>query len=227
MRVCRFQYKSKIDFGFYTDDAVIPIQVVASNAGVESPKISSLLDLLPGGEHFSFAEELESKLSPEIVSDLGIAHSALKLLVPIPNPSKLLLLAGNYAKHIEEGGGKSEEREKTFPYVFMKPPSTTLTNPGDPIKIPACSPDQIDWELELGVVIGKRCSKVSEADALEYVAGYTVVNDISDRAFHPNPYRAERPKDVFFDWLHGKWHDTFCPMGPCILSASEVVDPKT
>ncbi|MBT5017558.1 MAG: fumarylacetoacetate hydrolase family protein [Planctomicrobium sp.] len=226
MRVCRFQYKSKIDFGFYTDDAVIPIQVVASNAGVESPKISSLLDLLPGGEHFSFAEELESKLSPEIVSDLGIAHSALKLLVPIPNPSKLLLLAGNYAKHIEEGGGKSEEREKTFPYVFMKPPSTTLTNPGDPIKIPACSPDQIDWELELGVVIGKRCSKVSEADALEYVAGYTVVNDISDRAFHPNPYRAERPKDVFFDWLHGKWHDTFCPMGPCILSASEVVDPQ-
>lgn len=226
MRVCRFQYESLIDFGFYTDDVVIPIQVAAANVGMETPNIDSPLDLLPGGEHFSLAEELESKLTHEVVTADGLQHSAVKLLMPIPNPSKLLLLAGNYAKHIEEGGGKAEERKKTFPYVFMKPPSTTLTNPGDPIIIPACSPDQIDWELELGVVIGKRCSKVSEADALDYVAGYTVVNDISDRAFQPNPNRAERPKDVFFDWLHGKWHDTFCPMGPCILSASEVVDPQ-
>lgn len=138
-----------------------------------------------------------------------------------------MLLAGNYAEHIEEGGGKAEERAKTFPYVFMKPPSTTLTNPGDPVVIPAVSPDRIDWELELGVIIGKRCKGVSEADALGYVAGYTVVNDISNRKYRPNPERAERPKDKFFDWLHGKWHDTFCPMGPCVLPADEVPDPQS
>ena len=51
------------------------------------------------------------------------------------------------------------------------------------------------------------------------VAGYTIVNDISDRAFKPNPNRKPRERDKFFDWMHGKWHDTFCPMGPCILSA--------
>jgi 2-keto-4-pentenoate hydratase/2-oxohepta-3-ene-1,7-dioic acid hydratase in catechol pathway len=146
--------------------------------------------------------------------------------VPFPTPGKLLLLAGNYSKHIEEGGGKAAERAQTFPYVFMKPPATTLTNPGDPIRIPAVSPDEIDWEVELGVVIGRECRNVSEMDALDYVAGYTVINDVSDRAFHPNPGRTERPNDKFFDWQHGKWHDTFCPMGPCVTPADEIADPQ-
>ncbi len=99
----------------------------------------------------------------------------------------MLFLAGNYAKHVAERGGTAAEREETFPYVFMKPPSTTLTHPGDPIIIPRVSPDQIDWECELGVVIGRRCRHVDEDEALGYVAGYTVVNDISDRGFKPNP----------------------------------------
>ena len=149
------------------------------------------------------------------------------MLVPLPMPSKLMLLAGNYAKHIEEGGRSAGERRDTFPYVFMKPPGTTLTHPGAPVRIPAVSPDAIDWELELGVVIGRRCQGVSEADALSYVAGYTVVNDISDRRFKPNPDRKKREQDGFFDWLHGKWHDTFCPMGPCVVSAADVPDPQT
>jgi 2-keto-4-pentenoate hydratase/2-oxohepta-3-ene-1,7-dioic acid hydratase in catechol pathway len=109
----------------------------------------------------------------------------------------------------------------------MKPPLTTLTNPGDPVKIPAVSPNSIDWELELGVIIGKRCKAANESDALGYVAGYTVVNDISDRKFRPNAGRANRDKDGFFDWMHGKWHDTFCPMGPCVLPADELDDPQS
>ncbi len=102
-----------------------------------------------------------------------------------------------------------------------------MTHHGDPICIPAISPDHIDWELELGVIIGRQCKGVSEADALDYVAGYTIVNDISDRKFKPNPGRKQREKDGFFDWLHGKWHDTFCPMGPCVLPADELADPQT
>ena len=146
--------------------------------------------------------------------------------MPIARPPKLLLLAGNYAEHVAERGGTAAEREETFPYVFMKPPTTTLTHPGDPIVIPRVSPDHIDWECELGVVIGRRCRDVAEAEALDYVAGYTVVNDISDRKFKPNPGRKPRERDKFFDWMHGKWHDTFCPIGPCILSADAVPDPQ-
>ena len=76
------------------------------------------------------------------------------------------------------------------------------------------------------MVIGRHCRDVDEAEALEYVAGYTVVNDISDRKFTPNPGRKPRERDRFFDWLHGKWHDTFCPVGPCVLSADAVPDPQ-
>ena len=83
--------------------------------------------------------------------------------------------------------GRRPNRQETFPYVFLKPPSTTLTHPGDPIVIPRVSPDQIDWECELGVVIGRHCRGVSESEALKYVAGYTVVNDISDRGVQAQP----------------------------------------
>src|SRR6478736_692156 len=118
---------------------------------------------------------------------LTVSLADVQLLVPLAAPPKLLFLAGNYAKHVAERGGTAAEREETFPYVFMKPPSTTLTHPGDPIEIPSASPDQIDWECELGVVIGRRCRDVTEAEALDYVAGYTVVNDVTDRKFTPNP----------------------------------------
>ena len=95
----------------------------------------------------------------------------------------------------------------------MKPPTTTLTHPGRPIKLPAAAPDAVDYELELAVVIGRRAKGVSEADALKYVAGYTVVNDVSQRRYRPNPGRKQRDRDAFFDWLHGKWFDTFGPAG--------------
>jgi 2-keto-4-pentenoate hydratase/2-oxohepta-3-ene-1,7-dioic acid hydratase in catechol pathway len=164
-----------------------------------------------------------AKQIPEAVT---LPTATAPLLVPIPSPRKIFLLAGNYADHIREGGGIATERAETFPYVFMKPPTTTLTNPGAAIRIPSVSPGAIDWELELAVVIGRNCKGVKEADALNYVAGYTVINDISNRKFKPNPDRKKREKDVFFDWLHGKWHDSFCPCGPCVTSADAIPDPQ-
>ena len=229
MRLCRFEHGGHTQVGFYSEDSIIPLMAAADFAGIELPESSCLLPFLPGGDSrdvvLAIQKSLASRMDEELV-ELRIGTEDVKLLVPNPNPTKLLLLAGNYAKHIEEGGGKAEEQARTFPYVFMKPPLTTLTNPGDPVRIPEVSPDHIDWELELGVIIGKRAKGVSEADALSYVAGYTVINDISDRKFKPNPGRAEREKDGFFDWLHGKWHDTFCPVGPCVLPADECEDPQ-
>jgi 2-keto-4-pentenoate hydratase/2-oxohepta-3-ene-1,7-dioic acid hydratase in catechol pathway len=67
----------------------------------------------------------------------------------------------------------------------------------------------------------------SGAEALKHVVGYAVINDISDRKFRPNPDRKMRDKDSFFDWLHGKWHDSFCPCGPCIASADAIPDPQS
>jgi len=236
MRLCRFSLDDLTLTGFFADDCVIPIDQAAEayseEQGVELllPSTSDLLDLLPpSGPSFQAACDLAAwveQLDPLTISELAIPIEEVQLLVPIEAPNKILLLAGNYAEHIVERGGLSVERQETFPYVFMKPPSTTLTNPGDPIVIPRISPDHIDWECELGVVIGRTCRDVDEADALGYVAGYTVVNDISDRKFTPNPERKPRERDRFFDWQHGKWHDTFCPVGPCIVTSDAVEEPQ-
>ena len=229
MRLCRYEYDGTIYAGLFGEEAVWPLRRLANAANVtiaDSPD-GNLLPFLPGGQERESIKQIQNAFVDLDREKLKLPLDAVNLLVPIPAPGKLMLLAGNYSKHIEEGGGKAEERAKTFPYVFMKPPSTTLTHPGKPVRIPTISPDHIDWELELGVIIGRRCRNASEAEALNYVAGYTVVNDISDRQFRPNPNRAAREKDGFFDWLHGKWHDTFCPMGPCVLPADELPDPQT
>ncbi len=82
------------------------------------------------------------------------------------------------------------------------------------------------WKIERGVSIGLTCRHVTEKEALGFVAGYTVCNDVSDRRMQINPKRSRRDKDSYFDWLHGKWHDTFLPMGPCVRAAGSLADPQ-
>jgi 2-keto-4-pentenoate hydratase/2-oxohepta-3-ene-1,7-dioic acid hydratase in catechol pathway len=237
MRLCRLSVNGQPAAGFYDEQFVIPVAaaadayVRATGKNIDLPAGDNLLDLLPPeGRASAAARQLAEWLLTNAKTLRGadrLSTGEAELLVPIPRPNKIFLLAGNYAEHIREGGGVAAERAETFPYVFMKPPTTTLTDPGKPVRIPAVSPNHIDWELELAVVIGRKCKGVKEADALSHVAGYTVVNDISNRKFRPNPGRKQRDKDGFFDWLHGKWHDSFCPCGPCITSADALPDPQT
>lgn len=237
MRLCRFRHQGTVSAGIYDERRIVPLTAAArafeSERGEKLGLVDStdLLDFLPpAGAAHEAAQRLAvwvEQRGESLPAALTLPNSAVELLTPIPRPNKLFLLAGNYADHIKEGGGIASERAETFPYVFMKPPTTTLTDPGKPIRIPDVSPKAIDWELELAVVIGRTCKGVQEAEALQYVAGYTVINDISDRKFRPNPQRKPREKDSFFDWLHGKWHDGFCPCGPCIRSAADLPDPQT
>ena len=232
MRLCRYQHNGNVQAAFYFDDGIVSLAQAAAelNVRLPTPTSDNLLDFLPpeGKSSAAVAQLYDKyqKLSEPEQQRLRVPLDSVRLRVPVALPRKVILLAGNYAEHIREGGGQAPEQRDTFPYFFWKPPSTTLTHPGDPIRIPRISPDHIDWEIELGVVIGRRCSHVSEKDALGCVAGYTVCNDVSDRQFRLNPNRKPREKDSFFDWLHGKWHDTFLPMGPCIRAASTVSDPQ-
>lgn len=235
MRLCRYRHHGQIAAGFYDEQAITPIAAAAASYSeavgrkIDLANRDDLLDFLPHGRNAAAAKQLGdwlAKAGNAFPATKKLATSSVELLVPVPKPNKLLLLAGNYAKHIEEGGGKAAERAETFPYVFMKPPTTTLTDPGKAVLIPRVSPNAIDWELELAVIIGRPCKGVTEADALQYVAGYTVINDISNRRFKPNPQRKPRERDGFFDWLHGKWHDSFCPCGPCVTSSESITDPQ-
>lgn len=235
MRLCRYIHNQQTHVGLYDDKTILSLAAAAKaygDATHDKPKLPAGDDLLPllppDGEAFAAAKKIAEWASRNeaMLAGQRVAIEDVELLRPIARPNKLLLLAGNYNEHITEGGGAATERKETFPYVFMKPPSTALTDPLKPVIIPKVSPDHIDWELELCIVIGRKARHVTEADALEYVAGYTVVNDISDRKFRPNPGRKERTNDKWFDWEHGKWHDSFCPCGPCIATADAIPDPQ-
>src|ERR1700743_2466205 len=128
---------------------------------------------------------------------------------PVARPSKILCIGLNYADHAKETGAKTPEE----PIIFMKS-STSLCGPNDDIIIPTNS-FKTDWEVELAVVIGKKASYVEEADAANYIAGYALLNDVSEREF-----QIERGGT----WDKGKGCDTFAPLGPWLVTPDEIND---
>lgn len=135
-----------------------------------------------------------------------------KLLAPIA-PTNILCIGLNYRRHAEEGGAKLPEN----PVLFMKATSA-VQNPGDPIIIPQhLASTEVDYECELGVVIGKACKNVKREDALNYVLGYTCAHDVSARDW--------QIKWGGGQWCRGKTFDTFLPLGPCLVLKDEIPDP--
>jgi len=153
----------------------------------------------------------------------GVPVSDVKLLPVIPRPPAIFLLAGNYQSHIVEGGGSAVNKAEITPRVFIKP-VTSVVGPGDAIEVPSVS-DTVDYELEIAAVIGKRCKHVPEESAYDVVAGYVVFNDISARELTVVSHRKERPGDGFFDWLIGKWCDSFAAIGPQLITRDEIPEP--
>ena len=167
------------------------------------------------------------KLGAQSRPDGKVSHmlSQVRLKAPVPCPRKIFCLAGNYQDHIEEGGKKMQAQDRETPRVFMKPPSTTVIAPEDAILISPVA-RAIDWEGELAVVIGRRAKGVKARDAIKHVAGYTVMNDVSEHQLLIKKRTENRERDVWFDWLNGKWLDTFAPHGPWIVTADEIPNPQ-
>ena len=165
-----------------------------------------------------------SKSSGELPKNVVRKVSEVRFKAPIQRPGKILCLAGNYAEHIKEGGREVTGKEKMAPRVFMKP-STAVMGNEDSIMLPKVG-NKIDWEAELAVVIGKKGKYIKPEDAYDYVAGYTIMNDVSERELIiENDHREPSEWNKFFDWLNGKWMDTFAPMGPCLMTKDEIPDP--
>ena len=143
--------------------------------------------------------------NPHICFDEG----SVKLLAPVPVPTKIVCIGLNYRDHCEENNKPIPER----PIIFAKF-STAVIGPGDAIVRPKLT-RQLDYEAELGVVIGRAGKHISIKDAPDYIAGYTIMHDVSAR-------------DIQFgdgQWVRGKTFDTFCPMGPALVTPDEVGDP--
>ncbi|MBN1640160.1 MAG: fumarylacetoacetate hydrolase family protein [Anaerolineae bacterium] len=144
-------------------------------------------------------------------AERGLPLSEVTLLAPVLGPSKVVAIGQNYMDHCREQGVEPPE----WPVIFTKFPSAVI-GPGAAIRWDPALTDQVDYEVELAVVIGRTARRVTVDEALDYVAGYTVCNDVSARNLQ------------FGDgqWVRGKSLDTFCPLGPWLVTVDEIPDPQ-
>ncbi|TRX51897.1 fumarylacetoacetate hydrolase family protein [Fulvivirga sp. M361] len=163
------------------------------------------------GEEFFANDGIEKLRSTFDASSATKIDRNVRLGEPVKKPGKIICIGLNYRKHAAESGMS----EPTEPVVFFKATSSII-GPNDIIIIPKNS-KKTDWEVELGVVIGKRANYIKEEEALDYVAGYVLHNDVSEREF-----QIERGGQ----WVKGKSCDTFAPLGPYLVTKDEVADPN-
>jgi len=176
----------------------------------------TLLGLL--GEWDAVADELRAV----VVADLP-ALGGVRLEAPIRFPHKVVCAGANYFAHLAEMNVPRPDPVGA-PYFFLKPPTTTVIGPGDAIVLPDREGRRIDWEAELGVVVGRRARDLDEQDAAAHIAGYMVLNDVSAR---DRLGRTDAVAPPFgFDWTSAKGEDTFCPTGPGVTPAWFVADPQ-
>ena len=239
MKLATYASKGQQHVGAVVADDTIVIDLAAADKALARrekrpahPFFTDMLSLLNAGTKGLCAAKKAAAAATEKLGDAAKpdgktshALSRVRLKAPMPNPRKIFCLAGNYQDHIEEGGGKMAVQDKETPRVFMKPPTSTVISPGDSILIPPIA-RSIDWEGELAVVMGRKAKGVKTKDALKYVAGYTVMNDVSERDLLIKKRTENRPQDGWFDWLNGKWLDTFAPQGPWIVTRDDIPDPQ-
>lgn len=216
MRLIRFLNSSGVRVGVV--DSVLSNAVMAND----------LTELIPPS--IGPAPELlltELALLKQLVGRAGdpVRVTFEELLPPVNSPGKFLCAAMNYHEHVAEMGVSEFRKARIVPKLFMKPPSSLLAPYGRLI-LPTVS-NEVDWEIELAVVIGRGGRRISKNTALDHVSGYTVINDVSARSTHWGLESREPSHwDSFFDWLMGKWPDGFAPLGPWLVTADEVSDPQ-
>jgi 2-keto-4-pentenoate hydratase/2-oxohepta-3-ene-1,7-dioic acid hydratase in catechol pathway len=227
MKLVTYAGKNADRMGVVVDDRVYDVAdcITASEKGTPAIAASVPAFLASGPGAIDSAREAIAWAQARSSSDFSLSIYEVRLRAPIPHPGKLLCLAGNYADHILEGSGRLQfpGKDKMIPRFFSKP-HTVIIGPGDAIRIPS-STTWVDWELELAVVMGKAGRDIPLEKAPEYIGGYTIFNDISARELAFRQHLPKQSGDDFFDWLVGKWLDTFGPMGPWITTVDQVPQP--
>lgn len=194
MKLIRFGEAGQEKPGVLINDKRIDVSSIVTDyneAFFENDGLAKLQEALKNNTSFS-----------EVSNDIRLGS-------PVARPSKIICIGLNYVDHCEETGAAIPEE----PIIFFKS-TTSLCGPNDNLIIPKNS-DKTDWEVELAFVVGKKASYVAEEDALDYLAGYCLLNDYSERAF-----QIERGGQ----WAKGKGCDTFAPLGPILATADEIED---
>ena len=201
--------------GFIHNNQVIDMEDFGEISNFPLP--SSMLELIDMG--FELVEELNDMLAqtePAFLEEIAYEMDEVIFLAPIPKPKKNIIGIGlNYTEHVAESARTLDTTGKlpTKPIIFSKPPTTVTGTYTEIIKNTKLT-SQLDWECELAIIIGKKGKYVAKENAMDYVFGYTVINDISAR-----DCRREG------QWIVSKGQDTFAPMGPILVTKDEIENP--
>ena len=211
-------YKTKDSeprLGFIHNNQVIDMEDFGEISNFPLP--SSMLELIDMG--YELVEELNDMIADTeqgLMDEIAYEMDEIIFLAPIPKPRKNIIGIGlNYTEHVAESARTLDTTGKLpqKPIIFSKPPTTVTATNTEIIKNTKLT-QQLDWEVELAIVIGKKGKYVSKADAMDYVFGYTIINDISAR-----DCRREG------QWIVSKGQDTFAPMGPILVTKDEIKNP--
>ena len=202
--------------GVMIDSFVVDLEYLGTRAGKSLPSsMLELIDLGPLG--LATVRDVLKSFAGNWPAGAAWPTQNVKLLAPIPRPRKNIFGIGlNYVEHVNESS-RALDTAKDLPkqpVIFSKPP-TSVIGPGDVIEHNAAVTQQLDWEVELAVIIGTRAKRVAEADALRHVFGYSLMIDMSARDCR----RAGQ-------WIYSKGQDTYAPFGPCIVTADDIPDPQ-
>jgi acylpyruvate hydrolase len=200
MRLVTFQHDGQVRLGAQVKNAILDLNQA-------NPAIPADIFLLLSAGASALGLVREALASADAAT--LIPESEVTLLAPVLRPGKILCIGHNYKGHI--GLGKTELPE--YPNFFCKT-ANVITGHGHPIIVPRVT-QQVDYEAELAVIIGKRGHDITESEAMDYVAGYSIFNDVSARDYQKRTSQ----------WLLGKSFDTFGPLGPALVTADEVPDP--
>lgn len=215
MRLITFQAHGRTRWGALHNGHAVDLNAAHAERGLDMFLANNVLDFIRAGEAtWDAAHETLAWLGSRQLPEVTFAMDDIRLLAPILRPGKIIGIGLNYMDHARETGSAIP----TNPIMFAKF-SSAVIGPYDTIHIHPDVTQKVDYEAELGVVIGKPAFRVSVADALNYVYGYTVINDVSARDI-------QKGKEYGGQWVRGKGFDTFCPMGPAITTADEVGDPQ-
>jgi len=207
VKIARYQHKGKECYGVMQAERLLCLDALAKRFKTDLP--SEIGAFIEDQTAQKTAEELLTKAESSDLNAVSIPLNEARLMAPIASPPKILCLGLNFATHVTETKAKQPEE----PVIFMKP-HTAIAGPNDKIiKRPFVK--ELDYEGELAIVIGKKAKDVPVSEALDYVFGYTILNDVSDRDFQ---FRSSQ-------WTTGKSFDTFAPTGPCIAMSNQLSDP--
>ncbi len=215
MRLVTYEYQDQFCIGIVVGDQAVDLLAGMAAAGKggylpEDCDLKTFLGMEQGLEYALQVEEM-ARTSPGWLTEVGAPLDQVVLKAPITNPNKVIGIGLNYRDHAEESNLPLPQE----PVIFGKYANSVI-GPDENILLPVGLTDKVDYEAELAVVIGRRAYNISEEEVLDYIAGYTNLNDVSARDLQMRDGQ----------WMKGKCLDTFAPMGPWLVTKDEIQNPE-